>query len=98
VRETADQLSDIASLDSSLVEQQRSLDDAEEAFRLARERYDAGLTTYLTVLTTETEVLAERRQRIDLESARASARVTLLIEVGGDFRPDAATVTAGAGR
>jgi NodT family efflux transporter outer membrane factor (OMF) lipoprotein len=98
VRETADQLSDIASLDTSLVEQQRSLDDAEEAFRLARERYDAGLTTYLTVLTTETEVLAERRQRIDLESARASARVTLLIEVGGDFRPDAATVTAGAGR
>jgi outer membrane protein TolC len=70
------------------VEQQQSLDDAEEAFRLATRRYDAGVTTYLTVLATETEVLAARRQRVDLEWARASARVTLLIDVGGDFRPD----------
>jgi NodT family efflux transporter outer membrane factor (OMF) lipoprotein len=98
VRETADQLSDIASLDSNLVEQQRSLDDAEVAFRLATERYNAGVTTYLTVLTTETQVLAERRQRVDLEAARASARVTLLIDVGGDFRSDATTLAAGTGR
>jgi NodT family efflux transporter outer membrane factor (OMF) lipoprotein len=98
VRETADELSDIASLNTRLVEQQQSLEDAEEAFRLARERYNAGLTTYLTVLITETQVLAARRQRIDLESARASARVTLLVEVGGDFRPNAATATGGAGR
>ena len=42
VQETADQLSDIASLNTSLVEQQKSLDDAEEAFRLATERYNAG--------------------------------------------------------
>jgi NodT family efflux transporter outer membrane factor (OMF) lipoprotein len=97
VRETADQLSDISSLNASLVEQQQSLDDAEDAFRLATERYHAGLTTYLTVLTTETQVLAARRQRVDLESARASARVTLLIDVGGDFRPDPA-ITAAAGR
>jgi NodT family efflux transporter outer membrane factor (OMF) lipoprotein len=98
VRETSDQLSDIASLDLGLLEQQRSLDNAEEAFRLATKRYDAGLTTYLTVLTTETQVLAARRQHIDLEWARASAGVTLIIDVGGDFRPDSsarATSTGG---
>ena len=55
---------------------------------MATKRYNAGLTTYLTVLATETQVLAARRQRVDLEWARASARVTLLIDVGGDFRPD----------
>ena len=98
VQETADQLSDIASLNASLVEQQQSLDDAEAAFRLATERYNAGLTTYLTVLTTETQVLDARRQRVDLESARASARVTLLIDVGGDFRPDSPTTATIAGR
>ena len=87
VQETADQLSDLASLKAGLLEQQQSLDDAEEAFRLATERYNAGLTTYLTVLTTETQVLAARRQRVDLEAARASARVSLLIDVGGDFSP-----------
>jgi NodT family efflux transporter outer membrane factor (OMF) lipoprotein len=85
VRETSDQLSNIASLNTSLVEQQQSLDDAEEAFRLATNRYNAGVTTYLTVLATETQVLAARREHIDLEWARASARVTLLIDVGGDF-------------
>jgi NodT family efflux transporter outer membrane factor (OMF) lipoprotein len=93
VRESSDQLSNIASLDSSLVEEQRSLDDAEEAFRLAGKRYKAGVSTYLTVLATETEVLAARRERIDLEWARASARVTLLIDVGGDFRPDSSEGT-----
>jgi len=98
VQETANQLSDIASLNSSLVEQQQSLDDAEEAFRLATERYNAGLTTYLTVLATETQVLAARRQHVDLEAARASARVTLLIDVGGDFRPDRAMAGVTAGR
>ena len=98
VQETADQLSDIASLNSSLVEQRQSLDDAEEAFRLATERYNAGLTTYLTVLTTETQVLAARRQHVDLETARASARVTLLNDVGGDFRPEPAVTATTAAR
>jgi NodT family efflux transporter outer membrane factor (OMF) lipoprotein len=63
-------------------------------FRLATERYRAGLTTYLSVLTTETEVLSARRQHVDLLSARDIARVTLLIDVGGDFHLDSAMVSA----
>jgi len=94
VQQTADQISDIAALDSGLQKQQQSLDAAEEAFRLATERYQAGLTTYLSVLTTETEVLSARRQRVDLLSARDIAKVRLLIDVGGDFHLDAAIVTA----
>jgi NodT family efflux transporter outer membrane factor (OMF) lipoprotein len=88
VQQTADQLSDILSLDTGLEQQQRSLDAAEDAFRLATDRYKAGLTTYLTVLTTETEVLAARRQRVQLLSAREIARVKLLLDVGGEFRLD----------
>jgi NodT family efflux transporter outer membrane factor (OMF) lipoprotein len=98
VRETADQLSDIRSLNASLVEQEQSLDDAETAFHLATERYKSGLTTYLTVLSTETQVLNARRQHVDLEASRASARVTLLVDVGGDFEPDASEAAQGAGR
>jgi len=98
VQETADQLSDIASLNTSLAEQRQSLDDAEAAFRLATERYSAGLTTYLTVLATETQVLDARRQRVDLEAARASARANLLIDVGGDFRLDPSAVATVADR
>jgi NodT family efflux transporter outer membrane factor (OMF) lipoprotein len=88
VQQTADQISNIAAVDSGLQRQEQSLDAAEDAFRLATERYRAGLTTYLTVLTTQTEVLSARRQRVELLSVRDMARVTLLIDVGGDFRLD----------
>jgi NodT family efflux transporter outer membrane factor (OMF) lipoprotein len=94
VQQTADQISNIVELDAGLQQQQQSLDAAEDAFRLATERYQAGLTTYLTVLTTESEVLSARRQRVELLSARDIARVTLLIDVGGDFHLDSTTASA----
>ena len=94
VQQTADQISNIVALDSGLQQQQQSLDAAEDAFRLATERYKAGLTTYLTVLTTETEVLSARRQRVELLTARDIARVTLLIDVGGDFHLDSTIASA----
>jgi len=94
VQQTADEISDLVALHSGLEQQQKSLDAAEDAFRLATERYQAGLTTYLSVLTTETEVLSARRQRVDLLSARDIARVTLLIDVGGDFHLDSAVAVA----
>jgi outer membrane protein TolC len=94
VQQTADQISDIDALDSGLQKQQQALNAAEDAFSLASERYKAGLTTYLTVLATETEVLSERRQRVELLSARDTARVMLLIDVGGDFHlPTLASAT-----
>jgi len=94
VQQTADQISDLVELNSGLQQQQQSLDAAEDAFRLAADRYQAGLTTYLSVLTTETEVLSARRQRVDLLSARDIARVTLLIDVGGDFHLDSTIASA----
>ena len=64
-------------------------DAAEEAYRLAEERYRAGLAGYLTVLNAETEVLNERRQQVDLSASLALARVRLLLAVGGSFQnPD----------
>jgi NodT family efflux transporter outer membrane factor (OMF) lipoprotein len=86
VRETSDQLSLVEALNAEIVQQQRSLDDAEAAYRLAEERYQAGLSNYLTVLTTETAVLSARREHIELISDQANARVNLLLAVGGSFR------------
>jgi outer membrane protein TolC len=85
-------------VDSGLQQQQESLASAEDAFRLATERYQAGLTTYLSVLTTETEVLSARRQRVELLSARDIDRVTLLIDVGGDFHLDSTMASATTSR
>jgi outer membrane protein TolC len=86
VQETADQISDISSLDTAIEQQHQSVDAAEDAFSLATERYRAGLTTYLSVLITESAVLSARRQLVTMVTARNIARVTLLIDVGGDFQ------------
>ncbi len=94
VQQTADQISDIDALNSGLQQQLQSLNAAEDAFRLATDRYKAGITTYLSVLTTETEVLSARRQRVRLLSARDIARVTLLIDLGGDFHLDSTMASA----
>jgi NodT family efflux transporter outer membrane factor (OMF) lipoprotein len=89
VRETSDELSLVEALNAQIVQQQKSLDDAEAAYRLAEERYRAGLSTYLTVLTTETAVLSARRDHVGLISDQAIARVNLLLAVGGSFDPQA---------
>jgi NodT family efflux transporter outer membrane factor (OMF) lipoprotein len=89
VHQAADQLSLIESLSSELGQQHESLDAAEEAYRLAEERYRAGLAGYLTVLNAETEVLSERRQQVDLSASLAVARVSLLLAVGGSFQSPA---------
>jgi NodT family efflux transporter outer membrane factor (OMF) lipoprotein len=89
VHQAADQLSLIESLSSELGQQHESLDAAEEAYRLAEERYRAGLAGYLTVLNAETEVLSERRQQVDLSASLAVARVSLLLAVGGSYQSPA---------
>lgn len=88
VREVADQISAIEALREQIGRQQQALDDAEAAYKLARERYDAGLSSYLTVLNAETQLLTERRQRIDLVSSLAVARISLQLAVGGSFDPN----------
>ena len=87
VRETSDQLSLIEALNAQIVQQERSLDDAEAAYNLAEERYQAGLSSNLTVLNTESAVLRARREHVALVSGGAIARVSLLLAVGGSFDP-----------
>jgi NodT family efflux transporter outer membrane factor (OMF) lipoprotein len=86
VHQAADQLTLIDTLGKQLEQQQQSLTASEDAYRLAEERYRAGLAGYLTVLDVETEVLSEREQHVDLSNALALARVRLLLAVGGSFQ------------
>jgi NodT family efflux transporter outer membrane factor (OMF) lipoprotein len=86
VRESADQLSRLRSLDQQLADQARALAAAEDAYRLAEQRYGAGLASYLTVLNAETQVLSARRQRVNLLADRTLARVALLVALGGSFQ------------
>jgi NodT family efflux transporter outer membrane factor (OMF) lipoprotein len=87
VREVSDQVTQLAALEGEIAQQRQWADAAEEAYRLAEERYRAGLASYLSVLIAETEVLNARRQSVELMAAQASARVTLLVALGGSFQP-----------
>lgn len=85
VQQVADQLSQVNYSARQLQQAQATLSSAEEAYRLAQKRYEAGLANYLSVLTTETQVLNARTTFVDILHQQALARVSLLLAVGGDF-------------
>ncbi len=83
VRETRDAISSLQSLDRQWPEQQAALASAERAYTLSLQRYKAGLGSYLIVLNTESQWLAQRRQGVDLQARQLDAHVALLLALGG---------------
>jgi outer membrane protein TolC len=88
VQQSADELTRIEALIRERSDQQATLIAAEDGYRIAEERYRAGLAGYLSVLSAETQVLSARRQKVQITSDLALARVNLLLELGGSFEPD----------
>src|SRR5882762_900885 len=66
VQQTADQITRIDALARERVDQQQTLDSTEAAYKLAEERYRAGLASYLSVLNAETQVLTARQSMVDI--------------------------------
>ena len=89
VQQSADQLTRIDALARERVDQQATLVAAEDGYRIAEERYRAGLAGYLSVLNAETQVLNARRQNVQIIADLALARINLLLELGGSFDPNA---------
>jgi NodT family efflux transporter outer membrane factor (OMF) lipoprotein len=87
VRQSADELTQIDALARERIDQQATLEAAEDGYRIAEERYRAGLAGYLSVLNAETQVLNARRQNVQIVSDLALARVNLLLQLGGSFDP-----------
>ena len=92
IRETADQLATLRSVDRQRAEQRDAQAAAEGAYDIAVQRYRAGLGTYLNVLAAETGVLNQRRLAVDLAGRQADAQVQLMRVLGGGFEPDAETL------
>jgi len=89
VQQTADQITRLDALARERLDQQQTLEANEAAYRLAEERYQAGLASYLSVLNAETQVLTARQSMVDILTGQATSRVTLLLAVGGSFDPRA---------
>src|ERR1035438_4029296 len=88
VQQSSDQLTRIDALSRERTDQESTLVAAEDGYRIAEERYRAGLAGYLSVLSAETQVLNARRQSIQIVADLAVARVSLLLQLGGSFDPD----------
>lgn len=85
LRETADAVTSQKKLVSRLEQSRRALADFKEANRLARQRYEHGLATYLDVLSAEESVLGARLQVADLETRAFTLDVALVRALGGGF-------------
>lgn len=58
----------------------------EEAYRIARMRYEGGLDSYTSVLTAENALILQRRAAADLESRALTLDAALVRALGGGFR------------
>lgn len=85
LREVADAAASERALAARLSESRTALAANEDAYRIARQRYDGGLSTYQAVLLAEDAVLTQRRVVADLESRGFVLDVALVRALGGGF-------------
>jgi len=85
LHQTADALTSQSMLVARLTESRRALADFDEANRLARLRYQQGLSTYLDVLSAEEGVLESRLNVAKLETRAFALDVNLIRALGGGF-------------
>ena len=85
LRETADTLTSENQLGVRLTQARSALADYEDALRVARGRYEQGLTTYLTVLTAQESVVNARLSLAELQSRSFTLDVQLVRALGGGF-------------
>jgi NodT family efflux transporter outer membrane factor (OMF) lipoprotein len=87
VREAADAITSLEGAQGRLAEQSTAMSAAQASFSLARDRYSSGLIPQLNVLSAEDLVIRAQRQSATLNADLLSARVTLVMALGGGFAP-----------
>ena len=92
VHDVADQIASTQAIQKQQAEQTQAQANAETAYSIATQRYQAGLGTYLHVLAAETAVLAQRRQAADLQARVLDTQVQLMRALGGGYQDTGATL------
>jgi NodT family efflux transporter outer membrane factor (OMF) lipoprotein len=85
-QEVEDNLAALRQLQRENLSQAAAVDAAQGALRQANLRYQAGLVTYLEVVTTENTALATQLAAVDIQVRRVNATVLLVKALGGDWR------------
>lgn len=84
-REVQDALTATRWLTEESSADQSALIAARDAARIARQRYDAGLTTYLDVIDAERTALSLERATNQVTGARYTTTITLIQSLGGGW-------------
>jgi NodT family efflux transporter outer membrane factor (OMF) lipoprotein len=87
IRQVADVVANWRALEKETAEQVTALDAAQRAYDLTTERYRAGLDNYLSVLSSQNQVLLAQALRAELIARRLSFSADLVMALGGGYSP-----------
>src|SRR4029077_10120552 len=85
VRQVADVVTNWRALERETLEQQTALDAAQRSYGLTTDRYRAGLDNYLSVLSSQNQVLLAEGLRAELDARRLTFSVDLVQALGGGY-------------
>ncbi|PNH85908.1 multidrug transporter [Vibrio diazotrophicus] len=86
LHEVADVVTSTQALDARIAKTQEAVDAAEQALKIASNRYQGGLATYLDVLVAEESLLNNQRALVNLQSRAFSLDLALIHALGGGFQ------------
>ncbi|MET0375289.1 MAG: efflux transporter outer membrane subunit [Rhizorhabdus sp.] len=92
-REVADAITGRRAVADRLGQLRQALSASEEAYTVARKRYEGGLSTYLDVLTAEERLLQIRLAVAGLDARAFALDIALVRALGGGFAAPDASVT-----
>lgn len=85
LQDVADAAADCRALAKQLAHSRAALAESQNAYRIAKLRYQGGLSRYLDVLTAEDTLVTLQKQVADLEAEAFSQDVALVRALGGGF-------------
>jgi NodT family efflux transporter outer membrane factor (OMF) lipoprotein len=85
LQDVADTGASVQSAERQLADRKAALDAGEQAYQVAQERYQGGLSSYVAVLSAENAVIEERRAYADAQSRLFSLDIALVRALGGGY-------------
>ncbi|HEX5487668.1 MAG TPA: efflux transporter outer membrane subunit [Rhodanobacteraceae bacterium] len=87
INQVATQVDDLRSLDVQVDDAETARRSAAEAYKLAMQRYRAGVGSFLEALSVRQELIAAEQQLATLQTHRSDAWAALNEALGGGFKP-----------
>jgi len=86
LKDAADAIAGERELEAERAHSRAALKNIDEAYRIAKARYQGGLARYLDVLSAEDMLVLERRRVADLDASELAQDVVLIRALGGGFQ------------